>query len=289
MKSAPAKAAATAAAMSSGAPDTAGLSDDEKTLRDLLELTVNSGIHIAGHAAPMCFKYEKFITSVHASLLAPAEATTSASSPSVPVKSKTAAAQSGAALMKPPSALPPRLLSKSAPTVGIAEPVPTPTAVMSPPPPPMIPAPSAALRGASSKVPPHAVAKSVAGSSAKVAAIAGTVANPGDTTARKRPPSEASDVLAGGERLRRKSEQVVEAHIAIGRLSARKQALVAQLESVKEAAERKSAECKRMREHLGSLRAAEDACRDRLYARAQLRMGCWQAALLASSSAESTR
>jgi len=97
--------------------------------------------------------------------------------------------------------------------------------------------------------------------------------------------AEAPDILNGGDILRRKSQQMVDAHIAVGRLVAQRAALVAQLEAVREASERKAAECKKMREQLATLHEAEEKCRERLQSRTDLRVGCWQATIAVASSA----
>lgn len=290
-KSAPAKAAAAAAALSSTDSLVPDLTEDERALQGLLEFAVYSGFSTPGQQAPLSLKYKDFISSAYSTLFAgemSAKAAGASGSSALLTTATSVAVQPLAlgALIKAQQPPPvPRLLSKSAPVVSSTPP----SAVLkSPPPPQMIPAPSAAaaVRGASSKIRPQAVVKTVAGATVKPAGIPGSLRAtevPGAAVPRKRP-SEAPDILAGGDILRRKSEQVVDAHIAVGRLFSRRQALAAQLEAAREAAERKSAECEKMREHLGAMLAAEETCRERLQARTLLRMGCWQASFVVASS-----
>lgn len=95
---------------------------------------------------------------------------------------------------------------------------------------------------------------------------------------RKRPLGAVVDAAESSrvEALRRKGEQVADQRLAVARLLARREALAAQLESVREAFGQKREEDKRLRKRLQAAFEAEEGCRGRLRAKAAVRFEAWQ-------------
>lgn len=88
---------------------------------------------------------------------------------------------------------------------------------------------------------------------------------------------KAEQGSARAEALRRKAEQVLDAQMTMDRLWARREALAAQMEEVRLAKEAKTGERRRFAEQLRLLLDEEERLRERLRCKVRLRMDTWSA------------
>jgi len=244
----PFAAAAAAAALSS--PVVTELTDDERTLRGMLQFFVCSDIQRRVHQTPLPMNYRDFISLAHEVLCYGHR---------------------------------PAVGSVEAPVVQLPVGVTSKTVAMSPD--QMLPGPVVpkALMEVPAKMPPlHTLAKS--GSQTLSSTVAEQrpadlvcAADPALPSPRKRA-SETSDGLTRSDVLRRKAERVVDAQVSLGRLLVQREALMAQMNVVRQALKQKAAEGKRLHEQLRLLSSAEEKHRENLQSRVRLRAEAWHAA-----------
>lgn len=240
--------------LSTPAPTALDLTDDERTLRGLLQFFVCSDVQ--RRVNPLSIKYRDFVSAAHDVITAPKVAPNAVVAAPVPAsKAPVAAVQQQTV---------PSTVAASVRTLP----------VMPPAAPPAPPAPQALH-----PLPPGAAAKAAPlAPQGSPPAVPSAAAPPGTVIEEPKPassvssqakapakrPAEPQQAPAREEALRRKAEEIMDSHLKVSHLMARREALTAQLHSMQEAVALKAAERRKLQEKLTSLSAEQEQRRERL-------------------------